>query len=711
MITIRGPRKSLFHRNVLLKKSKRNNLPLYDAIKASDIVPCANEILDMAMERFKEIEKLSKLNPSFQNFVMPLLAIDKMMSEDLWSPVNHLSHVNNSDEIRESIGKIIERITQVSVEIEQSEEIFNGLTLITSSPEWDSLDPVVKRIVEKKILSAKLSGVNLNPDEKIRFREIQQRLTTLSKLYGDNVMDTIKNYEMILTQKEQIVGLPESYLSLASNSYKSKYPNSTSSNSEGPWRITFDSPSLIPFLEYSERRDLRKIIYLDYIKSAGAENTEIVYEILALRKEKSILLGYDNYCSVSLATKMVESRDQVMNLLTTLREKSFIPATQEQDELNTFAQSKKFEGSLQHWDISIWSRKLKESKYQYQEEELKKYFQMPNVIAGLFNLVQKLFSVKIVECNVEEYSEIPRWHQDVRFYYLYDENSQSSTPIAGLYMDPYVRPETKRGGAWMDQAVSKSDQNGVTTIPVAHIVCNGTPPLSGKPSLMTFRDVETLFHELGHALQHMLATSNYVEGGISGVEWDAVELPSQFMENWCYHYETLKGITEHVETGEKLPDSLWNKVRDSKNYRSASQMLRQLLFAIVDLELHSSYNPLEKEKFSIFDLQKAITEKTSTLPMLPEDKFLCKFNHIFSGGYSAGYYSYKWAEVMSADCFGAFEEAGLDNDMYVKELGKKFRDTVLGQAGSIHASQVFKNFRDRDPDPTALLRHNNLLKQ
>ena len=323
------------------------------------------------------------------------------------------------------------------------------------------------------------------------------------------------------------------------------------------------------------------------------------------------------------------------------------------------------------------------------------------MLQGLFGLIERLFGVRIVAAD----EEAPRWHKDVRFFKVLDE---SGTQVAAFYYDPYSRPENKRGGAWMDDCLSRRRINGKLQVPVAHLICNGTPPSGGKPALMTFREVETLFHEFGHGLQHMLTKVDYPDAaGISGVEWDAVELPSQFMENWCYHQPTVMGMTGHYETGEPLPDELFQKICAARTFRAGSDMLRQLTFGLTDMDLHSAFDPAGSE--SIFDVQRRVMERTSVLPMLPEDRFLCSFQHIFSGGYAAGYYSYKWAEVLSADAFGAFEEAGLDNDAAVREVGRRFRDTVLALGGARHPMDVFRDFRGRDPDPQPLLRQYGLV--
>jgi oligopeptidase A len=356
---------------------------------------------------------------------------------------------------------------------------------------------------------------------------------------------------------------------------------------------------------------------------------------------------------------------------------------------------------IAHWDVAFWAERLREMKFKFTEEELRPYFPHERVLAGLFELVQRLFGVQVVPGD----GDAPRWNTDVRYFLVLDEAGRQ---IAGFYYDPYSRPENKRGGAWMDNCLTRRRVNGDVQVPIAHLVCNCTPPAGGKPSLLTFREVETLFHEFGHGLQHMLTKVDYPDAaGINGVEWDAVELPSQFMENWCYHRPTLLGMTAHYETGAPLPAELFEKVKAARTFRAGSDMLRQIAFGLTDMELHTRFDPAGNE--SVFDVQRRVMERTSVLPMLPDDRFLCSFQHIFAGGYAAGYYSYKWAEVLSADAFGAFEEAGLEDDAAVRKVGRRFRDTVLALGGGKHPMEVFRAFRGRDPDPEALLRQYGLV--
>ncbi|CAD6248807.1 unnamed protein product [Miscanthus lutarioriparius] len=458
-----------------------------------------------------------------------------------------------------------------------------------------------------------------------------------------------------------------------------------------------------------EEQSARKKVYRAYLTRASSgelDNTNIISQILKLRLEKAKLLGYKNYAEVSMAQKMA-TVERVEELLEKLRAASWGHAVKDMEDLKIFA---KDSGSpeandLTHWDLTFWSERLRESKYDINEEELRPYFALPKVMDGLFTLAHKLFGVTVEPAD----GLAPVWHSDVKFYCVKDS---SNSPVAYFYFDPYSRPSEKRGGAWMNVVFSRSRvlaRNGLAArLPVAHMVCNQTPPVGEKPSLMTFREVETVFHEFGHALQHMLTKQD--EGfvaGIRGVEWDAVELPSQFMENWCYHKNTLLSIAKHYETGETLPEEIYAKLVAAKNFRAGTFSLRQIRFASVDMELHTTYDP--NGSLSIYDVDRRVAERTQVLAPLPEDRFLCSFSHIFAGGYAAGYYSYKWAEVLSADAFSAFEDAGLDNEKAIEETGRRFRDTVLALGGGKSPLEVFVSFRGREPSPEPLLRHNGLL--
>jgi oligopeptidase A len=604
-------------------------------------------------------------------------------------------------------------VVQFSMRMGQSQRIYQGLKTLRTNPEWDTLDTAQHRIVDALIRDAELAGVGLQGEPRERFNAIQQELAELSTQFSNHVLDATKAFHLTLTEAGEVEGLPASLRQMAAQAAReagTREAGTREATAEtGPWRITLDHPSFSPFMEHSRRRDLRAQLYRAFITRASSgdlDNTPLINRILQLRQEECDLLGYANFAELSLASKMAPNVAAVEQLLEELRQASFDAAHQDLVELRDFARAQHAEEAdhLAHWDLPFWSERLREERYDFSDEELRPYFPLPQVLDGLFALARRLFGVHIKPAD----GEAPVWHEDVRFFRIYDEQDQE---IAAFYLDAYSRPAEKRGGAWMDSCVGRSrllaEPGQAVRLPVAYLTCNQTPPVDGKPSLMNFTEVRTLFHEFGHGLHHMLTQVDHgMAAGIRNVEWDAVELPSQFMENWCYHRDTLMGMSAHVDTGEPLPQALYDKLCAARHYRSGSLMLRQLYFAFMDLELHARFDPKGAE--TIFDVQRRIAAKTTPLMPLPEDRFLCSFSHIFAGGYAAGYYSYKWAEVLSADAFAAFEEAGLTDASALAETGRRYRNTILALGGSQAPMDVFKAFRGREPDTAALLRHSGL---
>ncbi|HRO97730.1 MAG TPA: M3 family metallopeptidase, partial [Ferruginibacter sp.] len=462
-------------------------------------------------------------------------------------------------------------------------------------------------------------------------------------------------------------------------------------------------PSYFPFLQHAKNRALREKVYRANVTRADAQNEKwnnwpLIDEILALRFEMATLLGFKNFAALSLASKMASSTHEIRQMIEHLARVAKPAAQKETQALTAFAKKQGLNDTLKLWDIPFYSERRREQLFNFTDAELRPYFPLPKVLSGLFHLAETLFNVKIQKSE----KGIPRWHVDVSFYDVYDD---TGTHIASFYLDPYARSGEKRGGAWMDVCRQRSITVHEKIIPVAYLVCNGTPPVNNTPSLMTFNEVETLFHEFGHGLQHMLTrVDEYEASGIANVEWDAVELPSQFMENWVYERSVIDQISGHYKTSETLPDALFQKIVAAKNYMAASQMLRQLYFSLLDLDLHEQSHSNEPVRTT----QRRIAAEYTVIPPLEEDAFLCSFGHIFAGGYAAGYYSYKWAEVLSADAFAAFEEAGLTDTIKLKVLGKKYRDTILALGGSKHPMEVYRAFRGRDATIDALLRHNGL---
>ena len=420
-----------------------------------------------------------------------------------------------------------------------------------------------------------------------------------------------------------------------------------------------------------------------------------------MRKEKTGLLGFESFAELSLDSKMAPDVEAVARMTGELQAASKAHMEKDFGELQALAKENGQEEPVMHWDTSFWSERLREQKFDYTDDELRPYFPLPKVLDGLFGLSEKLFDIEIQRADDED---AHKWHEEVQFFKVLKDGER----IASFYLDPYSRPAEKRGGAWMNECLGRQWLNGELRLPVVHLVCNGTPPVGDTPSLMSFSEVETLFHEFGHGLQGMLTTIDYADvSGLNGVEWDAVEIASQFMENWCYQKPTLIGMTSHVETGEPLPDELFDKIVAARTFQAGSLMMRQLSFGKTDMLLHSVFDPNGDE--TAFDVERSVSSEMSVLPPLPESRFLCSFSHIFAGGYAAGYYSYKWSEVLSADAFGAFEDAGLDDEDAIKATGRKFRDTILALGGSKHPMDVYRAFRGREPSTEALLRHNGLL--
>ena len=677
-----------------------SGLPAFEQIQPEHVITAMTQLLSELETELADLE--SNLAPTWEDLVQPLTDLGERLSWS-WGIVGHLMGVKNSPELREAYQSIQPQVVQFINKLSQSQPIYAGFKSLRDSADWDTLDLAQQRIVSAAIRDAELSGVGLSGKKRDRFNEIQLELAELATNFSNHVLDATKAFQLKLTQLEEVKGLPESLLSLAAQAARDR-GDQDATLEQGPWVITLDYPSYIPFMKYASNRSLREKIYRAFVTRASSgdlDNNPLIQRILQLRQEKAQLLGYSSFAQVSLARKMASDVEAVEALLEELRATSYTAAESELAELKAFAGT----GDLKHWDISYWSEKHREAKFNFSAEELRPYFPLPRVLQGLFDLANRIFGVTIQPAD----GDAPVWHEDVRYFQITDN---SDKVIAHFYLDPYSRPAEKRGGAWMDDCIGrakiKHNSQETVRLPVAYLVCNQTPPVDDKPSLMTFGEVNTLFHEFGHGLQHMLTQVDYPEAsGINNVEWDAVELPSQFMENWCYDRATLFGMARHYETGETLPEHYYQKLLAAKNYQSGSAMLRQLHFSLVDIKLHHNYDPNSEKTPN--QVREAIAKSTTVMPPLTEDSFLCSFSHIFAGGYAAGYYSYKWAEVLSADAFAAFEEAGLEDEMAMSETGKRFRDTVLSLGGSRHPMDVFKAFRGREPKTDALLRHSGLM--
>ncbi|MEL6261871.1 MAG: M3 family metallopeptidase [Cyanobacteria bacterium J06626_6] len=701
-----------------------SGLPPFAAIQPHHVVPGIEQLLKALEQDITALEGQLADAPAaaltWESVVEPLTAITERLGWS-WGIIGHLMGVKNSPALRSAYESVQPALVQFANRIDQSKVIYRALEQIQTGEKWPSLSSAQQRIVTAALRDAQLSGVGLAGDRQKTFNQIQQSLAELSTQFSNHVLDATKAFGLMLTQPEDIVGLPPSLLSLAAQAARDAGETEATAEA-GPWRITLDRPNYIAFLKHSQRRDLREQLYRAFITRASSgelDNAPLIEKILDLRKQQATLLGFENYAELSLAKKMAPSVSAVEALMEELRAASYAAAQQELAEVQSFADSQQSDAQpsnqllnqppqqpLKQWDIPFWMERLREQQFDLSDEALRPYFSLPNVLKGLFGLAERLFGIAISSAD----GQAPVWHEDVRYFRVADTQSQST--IAHFYLDPYSRPAEKRGGAWMDECIvrAKTTQNDETALrlPVAYLVCNQSPPVDGRPSLMTFREVETLFHEFGHGLQHMLTNVDYAgAAGINNVEWDAVELPSQFMENWCYDRDTLFGMARHYQTGESLPEADYQKLLAARHFMTGNAILRQVSFGWLDLALHSEYEPGGEE--SVWQMRDRIAAKTTVIPPLPEDAFLCSFGHIFSGGYAAGYYSYFWAEVLSADAFSAFEEGGLDNAEQVATIGRRFRETVLSLGGSRHPMDVFKAFRGREPSTQALLRHRGLV--
>ena len=676
-------------------------LPRYDEILPEHVVPGVKQVLADAEKRVAALEQ--NLIPTWEGLLVPLEE-NSLPFFYAWGPVGHLMGVKNSDELRRAHEAVLQDVVAYGLRVQQSRPIYEGLVAIREGEEWAKLDEAQQRCVELKIRAAEHAGVGLTGQAKERVNEIAKTLSQISTDFSNHVLDATKAYELIIHDKKDAEGWPNSLRQVAAQSYRQANEGSDATAEDGPWRITLDFPSFFPFMQHHRGRDHREQVYKAYVQRASSgelDNSDLIARTLKLRLEQAALLGFETYADWSLDAKMAPDVTAVERVIDELQAAAQAHSERDFEALQALAKANGEKEPVMHWDVSFWSERLREQKFDYTDDQLRPYFPLPKVLDGMFALSERLFDIEIVRAEGEA---AHKWHKDVQFFNVLRDGER----VASFYLDPYSRPAEKRGGAWMDDCLGRQWLDGALRLPVVHLVCNGTPPVGDTPSLMSFSEVETLFHEFGHGLQGMLTTVDYADvAGLSGVEWDAVEIASQFMENWCYHKPTLIGMTAHVETGDPLPDDLFEKIAAARTFQAGSLMMRQLSFGKIDMLLHSTYDPEGTE--TAFEVERRVIEEMVVLPPLPESRFLCSFSHIFAGGYAAGYYSYKWSEVLSADAFGTFEEAGLDDEAAVKVTGRRFRDTILALGGGKHPMDVYRAFRGREPSTEALLRHNGLL--
>ncbi|RUR32969.1 oligopeptidase A [Vreelandella nanhaiensis] len=670
-----------------------HELPPFAEMRAEHVVPAVEALLSENREMIDRLAKqAAETPPTWETFADPLEAVSDRLSK-AWSPVSHLNSTMNTPELREAYQTCLEKLSAFGTWVGQHEGLFHGWQALKQGEAWARLDAAQQRTVNNALRDFRLAGVDLPADKKTRYGEIQSRLSTLSNQYSNNVLDATQAWHKDINSEEELAGVPQSALETLKAMAEAKGVSG--------YRITLDFPSFFPVVSYADSRALREEVYTAFVTRASNQgpnagkfdNAPIMEEILALRQELAKLLGFKTYADFSLTTKMADSPEQVLDFLGDLARRAAPQAKEEFAELSVYARDELGLEELKPWDIAYASEKLREARHAISQEQLRPYFPAPRVIDGLFQVVERLYGV-----SVEEDSKAPSYHTDVRYFRI-TENGQ---PIAGFYLDLYAR-EGKRGGAWMaDCRVRRQTKNGIQ-LPVAFLTCNFTAPVGGKPALLTHDEVTTLFHEFGHGLHHMLTKQRIADiSGINGVAWDAVELPSQFMENYCWEREGLNLLAKHVETGEALPSELLERLQAAKNFQSAMGMMRQIEFSLFDLRLHHELSaPSASDVQALLD---EVRSQVSVVPGVPFNRFQNSFAHIFAGGYAAGYYSYKWAEVLSADAWSAFEEAGI----FDAETGQRFRREILEQGGARDAAELFVAFRGREPSVEPLLRHSGI---
>lgn len=665
----------------------RDTLPSFSKIKHDHITSAVDTIITENKQAINQIE-LNSADPSWENFVVPLEIIDEKLSR-VWSQIGHLNSVVNSEELRKEYNKNLGKISLYYSELAQNLKIFTGFKNLTLKKNYSKLSVIQKKIVNDELVGFKLGGIDLSTNKQNTFKEIKSTLSKLSAKFEENLLDSVNAFNLHITSKDILSGLPTNIL-------KSAQLKANENKKKG-WLFTLDFPTYIPLMQYADNRQLRQDMYYAYATKASElsnkklDNTSHINEILKLKLQLANILGFEDYASMSLTTKMAKSSDQIIQFLNNLARKAKPFATKDMHDLEEIGARYNI-NKIEAWDIAYLSEKIKIEKFNFSDLDIKNYFPKPKVLNGLFNLVRRLYGITITRAKTDV------WHKDVEFYEIHNQRHKL---IGQFYLDLYAR-KNKRGGAWMDEAISKFNFNGFESIPAAYLTCNFSSPSRGRPAYFTHDEVITLFHEFGHGLHHLLTDiTHYSVAGIKSVEWDAVELPSQFMENFCWEWSVIKDMTEHIDTKKTMPKILFNKMIEAKNFQSGLQTLRQVEFALFDITLHSSYKPasgkflahLEKIRASI-----AIVKPPNW------NRFPHSFSHIFAGGYAAGYYSYKWAEVLSADAYSLFEETGI----FSKKIGNKFKNEILGRGGSRPAIKSFEAFRGRKPKIDALLKHSGL---
>ena len=663
-------------------------LPKFDEVKPEHVTPALDNLLNEARARLEHLAASSD-RPTWANFVQPLEDVEDKIARS-WSQVGHMNSVVNSPELRAVYNEGLPKLTAFYSDLAQDERLYNKYKALKMSTEFATLNAAQKTIIDNEIRDFKLGGAELAPQDKVRFKAIQEALSTLSSKFEENILDTNNAYQYIVSDIADLKGMPEDAIEAALEAAKEAGVTG--------YKFTLHFPSYMPVMQYADNRELRETLYRAYATRAsevGApelDNTPLISQILKLKHEEAVILGYANFAELSVDTKMAESPKKVTDFLRDLAKKAKPFAKKDRDELDAHAKTLGI-SDLQAWDVGYVSEKLREAKYAFSDTEIKQYFPEAKVLQGLFKVIETIFGVFIKTSNA------PVWHKDACFY---DITTQDNQLIGQFYLDLYAR-NGKRGGAWMDEAITRRKTADGLTTPVAFLTCNFSAPIGEKPALFTHDEVITLFHEFGHGLHHMLTQiDDYGVSGIKGVEWDAVELPSQFMENFCWEWDVVRHMTSHIETGAQLPRALFDKMIAAKNFQSGMQTMRQVEFALFDMLLHSEFDPNGSK--TALDLIEQVRDEVAVVRPPIWARFPHGFSHIFAGGYSAGYYSYKWAEVLSADAYSLFEETGVLNET----TGRKFWQEILSRGGSRPALESFIAFRGREPSIDALLRHSGM---
>ena len=679
----------MLHDNPLLDLG---GLPKFGEILAEHVEPAVDQVLARNRERIATLLRTVE-EPGWDNFMAPLEHLEDEL-ERVWAPVSHLNAVRDNDDLRAVYENCLAKLSDYSAEVGQNSELYERIKWIREHGEFDRLNRERRKVIENTLRDFHLAGVDLDPEAQTRYRDITSELSRLGNLFSRNLLDATDNWHLDITQPERLAGLPDNAVAQAAEAARE-------GGLEG-WRFSLQTPAYLAVMTYADDRSMREAVYRAFVTRASEigpdagrwDNSEVMLDILRLRRKLAVLLGFKDYAAYSLATKMARDSGEVFEFIRQLAEKCHPPGKREVSQLRQFAKNELSLDALAPWDYAWASEKLRNHLYEYSQEALRPYFPLPRVLAGMFDIVGRLFGIRV------ERAESPQtWHPDVQFYRILDESGE----IRGFfYLDLYARKQ-KRGGAWMADCIGRRNTEAGMQTPVAFLTCNFSSPVGGQPSLLTHDEVITLFHEFGHGLHHLL-TRIEVAGvaGINGVPWDAVELPSQFLENWCWEREALDLISGHVDTGEPLPQAMLDKMRRGRNFQSAMKLCRQLEFSLFDMRLHTDFDPAGNQ--SIQQVLDEVREAVAVVPVPDFNRFQNSFGHIFAGGYAAGYYSYQWAEVLSADAFSLFEE----NGVFDEATGRRFLSEILERGGSEEPMVLFESFRGRKPTVDALLRHSGL---